>query len=141
MNIEFLTKTPKIWKTTWKICNKLTNWSSHKIEYTKKWSITSIQQANFIRLNQIEQNPQIGFYTSPRIFNFSQNPKLIKLTNIDHEYIIVGKKKSLIKFIKQGLINKKSQIKHSSKITQKPWDYAWKWEKQCKRKGKIDMPA
>ena len=72
------------------------------------------------QFHQIEQNPQNGFNTSPRIFNFSQNPKLIKLTNIDHEYIIVGKKKSLIKFIKQGLINKKSQIKHSSKITQKP---------------------
>ena len=27
------------------------------------------------------------------------------------------------------------------KIPQKPWDYAWKWEKQCKRKGKIDIPA
>ena len=47
----------------------------------------------------------------------------------------------MIKFIKQVLINQKSQIKHSSKITQKPWDYAWKWEKQCKRRGNIDIPA
>ena len=54
--------------------------------------ITSSQQANFIKLNQIEQNPQFGFNTSPRIFNFSQIPKLIKLTNIDHEYIIVATK-------------------------------------------------
>ena len=49
-------------------------------------------QANFIKLNQIEQNPQIGFNISPRILNFSQNPKFIKLTNKYHEYIIVGTK-------------------------------------------------
>ena len=50
--------------------------------------------SQFHQINQIEQNPQIGFNTSPRIFNFSQNPKLIKLTNIDHDYIIVGTKPS-----------------------------------------------
>ena len=65
---------------------KLTNWSSHKLENSLEWSITSNQQANFINFNPIEQNPQIRFNTSPRIFNFSQNPKLIKLTNTYHEY-------------------------------------------------------
>ena len=92
LSIEFLTKTPKIWKTTWKFCNKLTNWSSHKTDYSKEWSITSSQQANFIKLNQIEQNPQFGFNTSPRILKTSQNPKLIKLTNIDHEYNSISTK-------------------------------------------------
>ena len=65
---------------------KLTNWSSQKLEKSLEWSITSNQQANFINFNLIEQNPQIGFNTSPKIFNFSQSPKLIKLTNIYHEY-------------------------------------------------------
>ena len=65
---------------------KLTNWSSHKLENSLEWSITSNQQANFINFNPIEQNLQIGFNTSPRIFNFSQSPKLIKFFNKDHEY-------------------------------------------------------
>ena len=73
---------------------KLTNWSSHKLENSLEWSITSIQQANFININSIEQNPQIGFNTSPRIFNFSQNPKLIKLTNIYHEYNYIWAKRN-----------------------------------------------
>ena len=72
---------------------KLTDWSSHKLENILEWSITSIQQANFINFNPIEKkNPQIRFNTSPRIFNFSQNPKLIKLTNIYHEYNNIGAK-------------------------------------------------
>ena len=65
---------------------KLTNWSLHKLENSLEWSITSNQQANFINFNPIEQNPQIGFNTSPRIFNFSQSPKLIKFFDKDHEY-------------------------------------------------------
>ena len=65
---------------------KLTNWLLHKLENSLEWSITSNQQANFINFNPIEQNPQIEFKTNPRIFNFSQNPKLIKLTNKDHVY-------------------------------------------------------
>ena len=71
---------------------KLTNWSSHKLKNSLEWSITSIQQANFINFNLIEQNPQIGLNTSSRIFNFSQSPKLIKLTNIYHEYNNIGAK-------------------------------------------------
>ena len=71
---------------------KLTNWSSHKFENRLKWSITSIQQANYINFNPIEQNPQIGFNTNPRISNFSQSPKLIKLTNICHEQHNIGAK-------------------------------------------------
>ena len=71
---------------------KLTNWSLHKLENSLEWSITSNQQDNFINFNLIEQNPQIGFKTNPRIFNFSQNPKLIKLTNIYHEYINIEAK-------------------------------------------------
>ena len=54
--------------------------------------ITSSQQANFIKLNQIEQNPQIGFNTSPRIFDFSQISKLIKFSNKDHVKNIIGTK-------------------------------------------------
>ena len=65
---------------------KLTNWPSHKLENSLEWSITSIQQANFIKLNQIEQNPQFGFNVSPRNFDFSQNSKFIKFFNKDHEY-------------------------------------------------------
>ena len=65
---------------------KLINWPSHKLENFLEWSITSNQQANFINFNPIEQNPQIGFNTNPRIFNFSQSLKLTKLTNIYHEY-------------------------------------------------------
>ena len=65
---------------------KLTNWSLHKLENSLEWSIKSNQQANFINFNLIEQNSQIGFKTNPRIFNLSQNPKLIKLTNKDHVY-------------------------------------------------------
>ena len=49
-------------------------------------TITAIEQANFINLAKFDQNPQFGSIKSPRIFNFSQNPKLIKLTNIYHEY-------------------------------------------------------
>ena len=71
---------------------KLTNWSLHKLKNSLEWSITSNQQANFINFNPIEQNPQIGFKTNPRIFNCSQNPKLIKLTNIYHEYINIEAK-------------------------------------------------
>ena len=48
--------------------------------------------SHFININPIEQNPQIGFNTSPRIFNFSRIPKLIKLTNIYHEYNYIGAK-------------------------------------------------
>ena len=65
---------------------ELTNWSLHKLENSLEWSITSNQQANFINFNPIEQNPKIGFKINPRIFNFSQNPKLIKLTNKNHVY-------------------------------------------------------
>ena len=64
----------------------MTNWSLHKLENNLEWSITSNQQASFINFNPIEQNPQIGFKTKLRIFNFSQNPKLIKLTNKDLVY-------------------------------------------------------
>ena len=70
----------------------MTNWPSHKLENSLEWSITSNQQANFINFNPIEQNPQIEFNTSPRVFNFSQSPKLIKLTNIYHEYNNIGVK-------------------------------------------------
>ena len=59
---------------------------------TQDRSITSSQQANFIKLNQIEQNPQFGFNISPRIFNFSQVPKFIKLSNKDHVNNIIGTK-------------------------------------------------
>ena len=87
MSIEFLTKTQKTkLKPLASFLKKLTNWSSHKLENSLEWSITSIQQANFINFNPIEQNPQIGFNTSPRIFNFSQSPKLIKFFNKNHEY-------------------------------------------------------
>ena len=48
--------------------------------------------SQFQNFNPIEQNPQIGFNTSLRIFNFSQSPKLIKLTNIYHEYNNIGAK-------------------------------------------------
>ena len=48
--------------------------------------------SQFHQLNQFEQNPQFGFNTSPRIFNFSQIPKLIKLINIDHKYNIAATK-------------------------------------------------
>ena len=92
LSIEFLTKTPKKIKTTWMFLKKLTNWSLHKLENSLEWSIISNQQANFINFNPIEQNPQIGFKTNPRIFNCSQNPKLIKLTNIYHEYNNIGAK-------------------------------------------------
>ena len=85
-------KPKKKFKTTWIFLKKLTNWSSHKLENSLEWSITSIQQANFINFNPIEQNPQIGFNTSPRIFNFLQSPKLIKLNNICHEYNNIGAK-------------------------------------------------
>ena len=71
---------------------KLTNWSLHKLENSLELSIISNQQANFINFNPIEQNPQIEFKTNPRIFNCSQNPKLIKLTNIYHEYINIETK-------------------------------------------------
>ena len=37
-----------------------------------------------------KKKPQFGFKTNPRIFDFSQSPKLIKLTNIYHEYINIG---------------------------------------------------
>ena len=65
---------------------KLINLSLHKLENSLEWSIISNQKANFINFNLIEQNPQIGFKTNLRIFNYSQNPKLIKLTNKDHVY-------------------------------------------------------
>ena len=71
---------------------KLTNWLSHKLEKQFRMINLSIQQANFFNFNPIEQNPQIGFNTSPRICNFSQSPKLIKLTNIYHEYNNIGAK-------------------------------------------------
>ena len=85
-------KHQKKWKPLVSFLKKLTNWSSHKLENSLEWSITSIQQANFINFNPIEQNPKIGFKTNPRIFNCSQNPKLIKLTNIYHEYINIEAK-------------------------------------------------
>ena len=87
MSIEFRTKTlKKKIKTTWMFLKKLIHWSSLKLENSLEWSITSNQQANFINFNPIEQNPQIGFNTSPRNFIFSQSPKLIKFFNKDHEY-------------------------------------------------------
>ena len=71
---------------------KLTNLSLHKLENNLERSITSNQQVNFINFNPIEHNPQIGFKTNPRIFNCSQSPKLIKLTNIYHKYINIEAK-------------------------------------------------
>ena len=68
-------KHQKKWKPLASFLKKLTNWLSHKLENSLEWSITSIQQANFIKFNPIEQNPKIGFKTNPRIFNCSQNPK------------------------------------------------------------------
>ena len=65
---------------------KLTNWSLQMLENSLEWSITSNQQANYINFNPIEQNLQIGVKINPRILNFSQNTKLIKLTNKDHVY-------------------------------------------------------
>ena len=44
------------------------------------------------QFHQFEQNPQIRINTSPRIFNFAQHTKLIKLTIIDHDYNIIGTK-------------------------------------------------
>ena len=108
-------KNPKNYKTTWMFLKKLTNWSSHKLENSLEWSITSIQQANFINFNLIEQNPQIGFNTSLRIFNFSQSPKLIKLTNIYHEYNNIGAKPN-DQFQKKKMIQQKSQTWKVPKI-------------------------
>ena len=79
-------------KITWMFLKKLINWSSHKLENRLEWSITSIQQSNFINFNSIEQNPQIRFNKSPRNWIFHKNPKLIKLTIIDHEYINIATK-------------------------------------------------
>ena len=94
---------------------KLTNWLSHKLENSLEWSITSNQQANFINFNPIEQNPQIGFNTSPRIFNFSQSPKLIKFFNKDYEYNNIPTKPN-DQFQKKRLIQQKPQIWKGPKI-------------------------
>ena len=48
--------------------------------------------SQFHQLNQFGQNPQIRINTRPRIFNFAQNTKLIKLNIIDHDYNIIGTK-------------------------------------------------
>ena len=48
--------------------------------------------SQFHQFNQIEQNPQFGSITNPRIFDVSQIPKLIKLTIIYHEYNNIGAK-------------------------------------------------
>ena len=44
------------------------------------------------QFHQFKQNPQIRINTNPRIFNFAQHTKLIKLTIIDHDYNIIGTK-------------------------------------------------
>ena len=114
---------------------KLTNWSSHKLENSLEWSITSNQQANFINFNPIEQNPQIGFKTNPRIFNCSQNPKLIKLTNIYHEYINIEAKPNDQFQKKKDWFNKNLNFEKFQKFLKNAWVYAWKHENKSKRKG------
>ena len=79
--MEFLTKTPKLDQLI------ITQDRLQKIMINY---INSTSQ--FHQLNQFEQNLQIRINKSPRIFNFSQNTKLIKLIIIDHDYNIIGTK-------------------------------------------------
>ena len=72
---------------------------------------------NFINLTQFEQNPQFGSITNPRIFNFSQIPKLIKLTNIYHEYNNIETKPN-DQFQKTWLETSKTPNMNSSENTQ-----------------------
>ena len=50
---------------------KLTNWLSHKFENSLEWSITSIQQANFINFNPIEKKNKIPKSDSIQALEFS----------------------------------------------------------------------
>ena len=129
-------------KTTCKFfLRKLINWSSHKLENSLEWSITSNQQANFINFNPIEQNPQIGFKTNFRIFNCSQNPKLIKLTNKNHVYNSIPTKPN-DQFHKKGIDSTKIPNLKSSKNSLKiAWVYAWNHENKNKRRGIKVLPA
>ena len=73
LKIEFLTKKPqKFEKPLVPFKKKMTNWSSHKVEFIKWRSNTSIQQANFINLDLIEQNPQFKYIQALEI-SISQN--------------------------------------------------------------------
>ena len=112
----------------------MTNWWSHKLENSLEWSITSNQQANFINFNLIEQNPQIGFNTSPRISNFSQSPKLIKLTNIYHEYNNIGAKPN-DQFQKKMIDSTKIQMWKVPKIPIKCMSLCMKSWKQKQNEG------
>ena len=48
--------------------------------------------SQFHQLNSIGTKSQNRVNSSPRILNFSQNTKLIKVNTIDHVYNIVGQK-------------------------------------------------
>ena len=114
---------------------KLTNWSLHKLENSLEWSIISNQQANFINFNPIEQNPQIEFKTNPRIFNCSQNPKFIKLSNIYHEYINIEAKPN-DQFQKKRIDSTKIPILKSSENSLKMHEFMHEIMK-IKTKGRV----
>ena len=115
---------------------KLTNWSLHKLENSLELSIISNQQANFINFNPIKQNPQIIFKTNPRIFNCSQNPKLIKLSNIYHEYINIEAKPN-DQFQKKRIDSTKITILKSSKNSLKMHEFMHEIMK-IKTKGRVE---
>ena len=70
--------------------------------------------SQFHQLNLFCTKSPIEFNTSPRIFNLLQNPKLIKLTIIDQEYINIATK-SIDHFHKIRLDTSKTQIYAQSK--------------------------
>ena len=115
---------------------KLTNWSLHKLENSLELSIISNQQANFINFNPIKQNPQIIFKTNPRIFNCSQNPKLIKLSNIYHEYINI-EAKSNDQFQKKRIDSTKIPILKSFENSLKTHEFMHEIMK-IKTKGRVE---
>ena len=92
--------------------------------------------SQFHQFNPIEQNPQIRFKTNPRIFNCSQNPKFMKLTNIYHEYINIEAKPN-DQFQKKRIDSKKIPILKSSKNSFKMHEFMHEIMK-IKTKGRVE---
>ena len=91
--------------------------------------------SQFHQFNQIEQNPQFGSITNPRIFNFSQSPKLIKSTNIYHEYNNIEAKPN-DQFQKKRIDSTKIPIEKSSETSLKMHEFMHE-NKKINAKGRV----
>ena len=101
-------------------------------------SINLISQFHQIKLNWTKTPNRL--VSSPRISNFSQIIKLIKLIH-KITFILSHNKNPLINFQRKGLNQQKSQNFIGSKFSHNAWKICMKHENKWKRRGIKVLPA